>query len=74
MSAAVIALARHRWTISRWVDGRGGYAWRCACGVMDHGTAAENPERFERYPTPEMADLSAAAHVLASLPLPADDR
>ncbi|MFE6966857.1 hypothetical protein ACFVAJ_17235 [Agromyces sp. NPDC057679] len=60
-------LALHQWHIARWGDGSGGFCWRCSCGVMDWGTGAENPERYERYETNADAAAAAVRHIAAAI-------
>lgn len=46
-----------------WANGAGARGWKCSCGVHNWGTAAENPTRYQQYPTREAAALAAAEHV-----------
>ena len=68
----IAALSLHQWYTTVWGDGRGGYGWKCSCGVMDWGTGAENPERYERHPTRAAAAVAAVRHVAEAIPEPHD--
>ncbi len=60
-------LAAHQWHITRWGDGLGGWGWQCRCGINDWGTGAENPERYRRFETVDVARHAAVVHIALAL-------